>query len=79
MAKRLTIQIVKIRKAIANYMYSEGCDCCEGSSHDSEKDILAKMENRSKRRELMSQLIEKGITDGTITQEDAQMLLHKRR
>lgn len=45
MAKRLTIQIVKIRKAIANYMYSEGCDCCEGSSHDSEKDILAKMLN----------------------------------
>jgi hypothetical protein len=43
------------------------------------KDILAKMENRSKRRELMSQLIEKGIADGTITQEDAQMLLHKRR
>ena len=43
------------------------------------KDILAKMENRSKRRELMSQLIEKGIADGTITQEDAQMLLHKGR
>ncbi len=43
------------------------------------KDILEKMENRSKRRELMSQLIEKGIADGTITQEDAQMLLRKRR
>jgi transcriptional regulator CtsR len=43
-----------------------------------EKEILAKMENRSKRRELMSQLIEKGIADGTITQEDAQMLLRKR-
>ena len=46
---------------------------------EQEKEILTKMENRSKRRELMSQLIEKGITDGTITQEDAQMLLHKRR
>ena len=36
------------------------------------------MENRSKRRELMSQLIEKGIEDGTITQEDAQVLFRKR-
>ena len=46
---------------------------------EQEKEILTKMENRSKRRELMSQLIEKGIKDGTITQEDAQMLLRKRR
>jgi len=45
---------------------------------EQQKDILAKMENGSKRRELMSQLIEKGIEDGTITQEDAQMLLRKR-
>ena len=45
---------------------------------EQEKEIFAKMENRSKRRELMSQLIEKGIKDGTITQEDAQMLLRKR-
>ena len=43
------------------------------------KEILAKMENRSKRRELISQLIEKGIEDGTITPEQAQMLLRKRR
>jgi len=46
---------------------------------EQEKEILTKMENRSKRRELMSQLIEKGIKDGTITQEDAQMLLRKHR
>lgn len=46
---------------------------------EQEKEILTKMENRSKRRELMSRLIEKGIKDGTITQEDAQMLLRKRR
>jgi hypothetical protein len=46
---------------------------------EQEKEILTKMENRSKQRELMSQLIEKGIKDGTITQEDAQMLLRKRR
>ena len=43
------------------------------------KEILAKMENRSKRRELMSQLIEKGIADGTITPEQAQMLSRKHR
>lgn len=46
---------------------------------EQEKEILSKMENRSKRHELMNRLIEKGIEDGTITQEDAQMLLHKRR
>jgi hypothetical protein len=37
------------------------------------------MENRSKRRELISQLIEKGIEDGTITPEEAQMLMRKPR
>jgi hypothetical protein len=37
------------------------------------------MENRSKRRELMSQLIEKGIEDGTLTQEEAQILMRKPR
>ena len=45
---------------------------------EQEKEILAKMQSRSKRRELMSQLIEKGIEDGTITQEDAQVLFRKR-
>ena len=46
---------------------------------EQEKEILAKIENRTKRSELMSKLIEKGIEDGTITQEDAQMLMHKQR
>jgi hypothetical protein len=46
---------------------------------EQEKEIFAKMENRSKRRELMSKLIGKGIEDGTITQEEAQMLMPKRR
>ena len=46
---------------------------------EQEKEILAKMENRSKRRELMSKLIEKGIEDGTITREEAQMLMPKWR
>ena len=45
---------------------------------DQEKRILAKMENCTKRRELMSKLIENGIKDGTITREEAQMLTRKR-
>ena len=46
---------------------------------EQEKEILAKMETQSKRRELMSKLIEKGIEDGTITRDEARMLMHKRR
>jgi hypothetical protein len=46
---------------------------------EQQKDILTKMENRSNRHELMSQLVEKGIEDGTITQEQAQMLMRKPR
>jgi hypothetical protein len=45
---------------------------------EQEKEILAKMETRSKRRFLMRKLIEKGIEDGTITQEEAGMLMRKR-
>ena len=52
----------------------------EGSiTPDQEKKILAKMENRTKRRELMSKLIENGIETGTITREEAQMLMRKHR
>ncbi len=46
---------------------------------EQEKEILAKIENRTKRRELMSKLIEKGIADGTITREEARMLMRKQR
>lgn len=46
---------------------------------EQEKEILAKIENRTKRRELMSKLIEKGIEDGTITRDEARMLMHKQR
>jgi hypothetical protein len=46
---------------------------------EQEKEILAKMKNHAKRRELMSKLIEKGVNDGTITPEEAQMLMRKRR
>jgi hypothetical protein len=46
---------------------------------EQEKEILSKIEYRTKRLELMSKLIEKGIKDGTITREEAQMLMHKQR
>ena len=46
---------------------------------EQENKILAKMENRTKRRELMRKLIEKGIADGTITRDEARMLMHKGR
>ena len=46
---------------------------------EQEKEILAKIENRIKRRELMSKLIEKGIDDGSITRDEARMLMDKRR
>ena len=46
---------------------------------EQEKEILAKIENRIKRRELMSKLIEKGIEDGSITRDEARMLMDKRR
>ena len=46
---------------------------------EQEKEILAKMETHSKRRELMSKLIEKGIEDGTITRDEARMLVRKQR
>ena len=58
----------RIKQAVAN-----------GSiTSDQEKEILAEMEIRSKRRALMKKLIEKGIEDGTITQDEARMLMHKR-
>jgi hypothetical protein len=44
-----------------------------------EKEILSKIENRTKRRELMNRLIEKGIEDGTITRDEARLLMRKQR
>lgn len=52
----------------------------EGSiTPEQEKEILAKMEIRTKRGELMRRLIENGIEAGTITREEAQMLMGKQR
>ena len=44
-----------------------------------EKEIVDRMEFRSQRRALMTRLIEKGIADGTLTEEQAQLLMHKPR
>ncbi|MGA7878704.1 MAG: hypothetical protein WCA08_23790 [Desulfoferrobacter sp.] len=44
-------------------------------SSDQGKAILGKMEARTRRHELMMQLVEKGVADGAITQQDAQLLL----
>ena len=35
----------EIRKAIADYMASEGCNCCEGVDHNKHKGILANLLN----------------------------------
>ncbi len=46
---------------------------------EQEKEILEKMDTRGQRREIMSRLVEKGVADGTITEEQAQMLMRKSR
>ena len=33
----------QLREAVANYMYSEGCSCCEGSDHKQHAEALAKL------------------------------------
>jgi hypothetical protein len=42
------------------------------------KEFGERGERRAERGEIMKQLIEKGLADGTITAEQAQMLQHKR-
>ena len=32
-----------LRAAVAQYMSSEGCSCCEGPDHDEHKAVLAKL------------------------------------
>lgn len=36
-------QIEKIRQAMADYMWSEGCSCCRSDSHEENKKRLAKL------------------------------------
>lgn len=42
---RKTIEIEKIREAVARYMRSEGCSCCEGHKHSKHKEAIAKLLN----------------------------------
>jgi len=35
--------IRKIREAVANYIKSEGCSCCEGEDHNKHEEELAKL------------------------------------
>ena len=73
------------REAFRTAMRIKAIDLIQSSAEsgsitpEQAKKILAKMQTRSKRHELISKLIEKGIADGTITREDAQLLLRKRR
>lgn len=39
------IKIKLIRNAIADYMSSEGCSCCEGADHDKHQERIAKLLN----------------------------------
>lgn len=36
-------KLTELRRAIADYMYSEGCSCCRGSDHDKHAEIIAKL------------------------------------
>ena len=33
----------KIRIALANYMKSEGCGCCQGDNHEKNEEVLGKL------------------------------------
>ena len=46
---------------------------------DQRNQLLARMDQYAQRRALMKSLIDKAITDGTITPEQAQMLLKRPR
>lgn len=38
-----TVSRDELRRAVANYMYSEGCACCRGATHDEDAALLAKL------------------------------------
>lgn len=33
----------EVRRLLADYMWSEGCSCCQGDNHDKHKAALAKL------------------------------------
>ena len=36
-------RLEKIREAVADYITSEGCGCCESDNHDDDAEVLAKL------------------------------------
>ena len=40
---KATVGLAGIRTAVADYMWSEGCSCCQGSQHDAHAATIAKM------------------------------------
>jgi len=63
--------------ALVQYLAAGGYITQDQAKEYSDR-IERRSELRSERRELMNQLIEKGLADGTITQEQAQILQPKR-
>jgi len=43
MIKAKLINVEIIRKAIANYMGSEGCSCCRSNNHEDNKKVIAEL------------------------------------
>lgn len=35
----------ELRQAVADYMYSEGCDCCRSANHEEHGERIAKLLN----------------------------------
>ena len=40
-----------LRRAIADYMWSEGCSCCESDNHDEHAEVIAKLLNVPKHKD----------------------------
>jgi hypothetical protein len=43
MVDRLATRIQDVRKAVADYIYSEGCSCCQHDSHHSDGNKLGEL------------------------------------
>jgi hypothetical protein len=37
------VSLVEVRKAVADYIGSEGCSCCRGADHDEHHAVLGKL------------------------------------
>lgn len=43
--KEITKLKKQLREAVANYIRSEGCHCCESTNHSKHQEVLAKLLN----------------------------------